>query len=229
MDPDAVKPRRRYDAPRRRERTAATRRGILDAAARLFEDRGYAATTIAAIASEAGVGTRTVHVAFATKAGLLHEVWNLRLRGEDDGVPMPRRPWYVTLLAEPDPGLRLDRMARVSREVKERAGGMLEVIRSAATVDPDAAGLWERIGTEFHGLLGGVVATIDRDAALRPGLGPDAATDLLWTLTHPDLWHLLVTGRGWPPARYEAWLAGALRREILGRDPAAAVSSPSWT
>jgi AcrR family transcriptional regulator len=51
---EPVKSTRRYDSPRRREQAAATRRDILEASQRLFEQQGYAATTMAAIAAEAG-------------------------------------------------------------------------------------------------------------------------------------------------------------------------------
>ena len=90
---EEIKPRR-YESPRRREQAAATRRAILDAAQSLFERDGYAATTMAAIASEAGVALKTVYVAFETKSGVLRALWNLLLRGDDDDVPVAGRDWY---------------------------------------------------------------------------------------------------------------------------------------
>src|SRR5436309_15925575 len=90
----AVKPKRRYDSPRRREQAAATRSEILDAAQRLFERDGYAATTMAAIAGEARVALKTVYVAFETKGGVLKALWNARLRGGVDDPPMAEHPWY---------------------------------------------------------------------------------------------------------------------------------------
>jgi AcrR family transcriptional regulator len=62
---------RSYNSSRRREQAAATRRDILGAAQRLFERQGYAATTMAAIAAEAGVALKTVYLAFETKSGVL--------------------------------------------------------------------------------------------------------------------------------------------------------------
>ena len=67
--PEGVKATRRYDSTRRREQAAATRREILEAAQRLFERDGYVATTMAAIAAEAGVALKTVYLAFETKSG----------------------------------------------------------------------------------------------------------------------------------------------------------------
>ena len=68
---EAVKRRRRYDSPRRRAQAAATRGEILEAAERLFGQRGYAATTIAAIAAEANVALKILYVGFETKSGVL--------------------------------------------------------------------------------------------------------------------------------------------------------------
>src|SRR3954468_23634770 len=100
---EPVKSRRRYDSPRRREQAAATRLEILEAAQRLFEREGYAATTMAAIAAEARVALKTVYVAFETKSGVLRAVWNLRLRGDREDVPVAQQPVYREVLEEADP------------------------------------------------------------------------------------------------------------------------------
>jgi len=121
--------RRSYHSPRREAQAAATRREILDAAGRLFERQGYAATTMAAIAAEAGVSLKTVYVAFATKPRVLQGLWNLRLRGDEEDVPVGERAWYRELLDEPDPERQLRTNAHNSRVGKERFGGVLEVIR----------------------------------------------------------------------------------------------------
>src|SRR5919199_5023547 len=129
--------RRRYDSPRRREQAAATRREILEAAERLFARDGYAATTMSAIAAEARVALKTVYVAFETKSGVLRALWNLRLRGERDELPVAEQDWYRELLDEPDPERQLRLNARNSRAGKQRIAGVLGVIRGAAPVDAD--------------------------------------------------------------------------------------------
>src|ERR671935_1013059 len=91
---------RRYDSPRRREQAAATRREILEAAQRLFERQGYAATTMAAVAAEAGVALKTVYVAFETKSGVLRALWNMLLRGDNDELPVAEQEWYRRVLEE---------------------------------------------------------------------------------------------------------------------------------
>jgi len=91
-----VKPRRSYHSPRRQQQAAATRQGILEAAQRLFERRGYPATTMEQVAAEAGVALKTVYVAFATKSGLLRALWDLRLKVDQDMLePWAGRSWPV--------------------------------------------------------------------------------------------------------------------------------------
>jgi AcrR family transcriptional regulator len=211
-----VKTTRRYDSPRRREQAATTRREILEAAQRLFERQGYAATTMAAIAAEARVALKTVYVAFETKSGVLRALWNLLLRGDDEDVPVAQRAWYREVLEEPDPERQLRLTARNSREVKLRIGAVVAVIREAAPIDPDIAELWNRIETEFHANQRTIVESLAAKGALLPGLDVDRAADILWTINHPDLWRLLVRGRGWSPEAYEDWCADLACSQLLG-------------
>jgi AcrR family transcriptional regulator len=170
---------------------------------------------MAAIASEAGVALKTVYVAFETKSGVLRALWNLLLRGDDDDVPVAGRDWYRGVLDEPDPARRLRLNASNSRIVKARAGAILRVVRTAAAVDADIAALWARIEAEFHANQREIVKRLHRDGALRPGLSVARATDILWTLNHPDQWQLLVVQRGWTPAQFERWLADGACHHLL--------------
>ena len=210
-----VKPKRRYDSTRRRAQAAATRTDILDAAQRLLEQRGYAATTMDAIAAEAGVALKTVYVAFETKSGLLRALWNHVLRAGEDAVPVSRQDWYREVLNEPDPERQLRLAARNSRLVKLRIAGILEVIRTAAPIDADIGGLWSRIQTDFHANQRVIVESLRDKGALAPGLDVDSAADILWTLNHPSLWQLLVDERGWTPERYEQWCADTACTQLL--------------
>jgi AcrR family transcriptional regulator len=215
-----VKPKRRYDSPRRREQAAATRLEILDAAQRLFERDGYAAATMAAIAAEARVALKTVYVAFETKSGVLRALWNLRLRGGSDDTPIAQHAWYREVLDEPDPERQLRLNARNSRGGKSRIGSLFEVIRSAAPLDPDIDALWKRIGTEYHANQRAIVESLDSKGALKPELDVDHATDILWSLNHPTVWHLLVAERGWQPEQYEQWCADTACSQLLRRSRA---------
>ncbi len=213
---------RSYNSSRRREQAAATRRDILGAAQRLFERQGYAATTMAAIAAESGVALKTVYLAFETKSGVLRALWNHLLRGDEGEAPVAERSWYREVVEEPDPQRQLRLNARNSRAAKTRIAGVLKVIREAAPVEPDTGALWERIQTEFHANQRVIVERLAERKALRRGLDVDRATDILWTLNHPDVWQLLVGERGWTPEQYEQWFGDTACAQLLRTDGRAA-------
>jgi AcrR family transcriptional regulator len=217
--PEADKRRRRtYDSPRRREQAAATRELMLEAAQRLFERDGYAGTSMAAIAKEAGVALKTVYLAFETKSGTLRAVWHRQLRGEAGDIPVGQQAWFRQVLDEPDPARKLQLNAANSRMVKERAGRIMEVIRAAAPADPAIAALWDRIQTEFHANQREVVESLAASNALKPELDVAAATDILWALNHPTLYQLLTRERDWTPERFEQWLASITCDQLLARE-----------
>ena len=91
--------------------------------------------------------------------------------------------------------------------VKRRIGRLLRVIRSAAEVDVDGAALWRLIQSDFYENQRGLVDAPQSRGGLREGLDSTTATDILWTLNHPDVWLLLVGERGWSPERFEEWFA----------------------
>ena len=222
--PDGVKGPRRYDSPLRRNQAAATRRQILMAAQQLFEHDGYAATSMAAIASASGVSLKTVYLAFETKSGVLRGLWHLLLRGERDDTPVGAQPWFEEVLAEPDPRRQIALNMRNSRVVKVRAGAVLEVIRSAAAGDPDIGALWARIQTEFHANQRAVVQSLADKRALKAELDVETAGDILWSLNHPTLYSLLTMERGWSAERYEQWMTDLLCTQLLRDDPHAVVA-----
>jgi AcrR family transcriptional regulator len=212
---ETVKGRRRYHSPQRQKQAAATRRAIIDAAQVLFESKGYPATTMEAVAGAAGVSLKTVYVAFTTKGGLLRAVWDLLLKGDLDSAPVAERPWYLEVLEEKDPQRQLRMVALNSRMVKSRIGSLLGVIRDAAPVDTDASVLWNLIQDDFYENQRVIVDSLATKNALRPDLDLARATDILWTLNHPDIWLLLVGRRGWRPQEWEQWFAEATINQLL--------------
>ncbi len=208
--------RRTYDSPRRREQAAATRRAILDAAERLFEQRGYVGTSVGEIAAEAGVALKTVYAVFGTKAEVLRALWNLRMRGDEEPVPIPERPGFRDVGAEPSPRRRLSLVAHNIRTVRERTGALPEIVRVAAPADEQIAALWERFQRDLYEVgMRRIVETLERDGVL--AVDATTATDILWTLAHPDLYQLLVRQRGWSADRYESWLATTMTAQLLRR------------
>jgi AcrR family transcriptional regulator len=188
---------------------------MIDAATRLFEADGYVPTTMDAIAAEAGVALKTVYLAFATKAGLLRAVWDYLLKGDTNDVGVAERPMYREMLDESDPRKQLRANARNARIVKTRIGPILRVIRAAAASDLDAGALWGLIQSDFYENQRVLVATIAERGGLRPDLDVARATDILWTLNHPDVWLLLNGERGWTPEQFEAWFADTACAQLL--------------
>lgn len=211
-----VKEKRPYESPRRQAQAEATRRDILSAAQRLFEADSYAATTMAEIAKESGVSLKTVYLAFETKSGLLRALWNRLLRGDDDSRPVAEQDWYRAVLDEPDPERRLRLNARNSAAGKQRISAILEVIRSASASDPEIAALWQRIQTDYHANQREIVERLHERDQLHPGLDVKRASDMLWTINHPNTWQLLVVERAWTPEQYEQWTADLACAQLLG-------------
>jgi hypothetical protein len=164
------------------------------------------------------VSAKTVYDAFSTKAGVLRGVWDLALKGDLDDAPVAVRPWYVTVLEEPDARKAIELLVRNAVVVKQRIGPLLRVIRDAAVVDDDGGALWALINSDFYENQAAVVAALAKRKALRPGLTATKATDLLWTLNHPDVWLLLQDQRGWSALEFERWLTGALTSLLLRID-----------
>ena len=208
---------RSYVSPRRTAQAAETRRAILEASLRLFEEGGYTSTSVPSVAAEANVAVKTVYLAFETKAGLLRAVWEARLGGDEEAIPVLERSWFREVTAERDPVRKLRLVAAQSHRVKTSSGALLEVIRTAAVTDPEIATLWRDIEAKLLRVQRAIVDQLDETKSLAPGLTKREAADVLWTLNHPTVWHLLVRERRWSPTRYETWLHGAFCLHLLGR------------
>jgi AcrR family transcriptional regulator len=207
--------KRRYESPRRAAQQRATRRAVVEAAARLFADGGYVATSFDRVAEAAGVGRATVFAHFPTKAALLKEAYDVTLVGDDEQVPLPERPESLAVRAEPDPARFLAGYAAISTGVSRRVSPIYEAIRGAAHAAAEAAAVWRAVGAERRIGGGNVVGGVTGRKALRPGVDPERAADVVYALNDPGLYHLLVRERGWPHDVFTDWLAITLQRELL--------------
>ena len=80
--------KRRYNAARRQAQARQNQQRVIDAAARLFAERGYTATALTEVAAEAEVAVQTLYAAFGTKASLLKQAIDVALAGDHLPVPM---------------------------------------------------------------------------------------------------------------------------------------------
>jgi AcrR family transcriptional regulator len=197
----------------RQQQAADTRAGIVAAAERVFVDNGFAGARIEDIASEAGVATPTVYKAFANKRNLLTEVVNHAMTGADAGG-VADQDWWTEQLENPDPAEQLRLIARNARRIYERAGRVLEVVRAAAPLDPEIAGMWDGITTDRLSRGRRSAKAFVAKAGNAALLGVDDTILTLLAMTAPEL-YTAVIAVGRTSAQYERWLAHVLTSSLL--------------
>lgn len=210
-----VKPRRRYDSSRRQEQARANRWAVLHAARDLFLERGFASTTMPAIAEAAGVSVPTVYKAFGNKPRLAKAVFDVAMAGDGEPVPMLQRASLGRVRDEPDPRTKLRLYGEFLAEVAPRHVPVQLVIRDAATSDPEAREVWAELQAERLKGMSLFARALDDDGHLRPGISTNVARDVLWAYNSAELFQLLVLERGWSPKRYGRWVADALVAALI--------------
>lgn len=210
-----VNGRRRYDAPGRRRRAQLTRRTILQAAQRLFEERGYRPTTVTAVAHRAGVAPETVYKIFGTKAALAKAVFDFALAGDDEPVPVIERPETQAIVAESDVRRKIVMYTEQMAARQVRSAKVQLMLRDGRHGQDDLEQIWQRLSEER--LMG--MTMLGRHllgtGQLRPGIDLDEVRDVLWTYIAVDLYELLVLSRGWTVERYTRWIAHALTAALI--------------
>jgi AcrR family transcriptional regulator len=204
-----LRPRRSYNTAFRRAQALATRRRILDAARRLFAERGYPGVTMRDVADAAGVAVQTVHAIFGTKLSLAQGI--VEAAFEDVG-PDVRLLVTQADLAQ-DPIVTLRTVGTIARRVNEHFADILLFLLQAG--DPQLAAEAERFDIVRVESMAPVVSALGRAGVLRAGLSVKEVADLIWALTSPEWYGLLVRRRGWDPNRWEENLGDALVRLLL--------------
>jgi AcrR family transcriptional regulator len=214
-----VDERRGYDARRRRARAeqerTATRRRVLDAAARLFVANGYTATTVADIAREAGVALQSVYKAGQSKPELLHTVLVLAIAGDDDDVMLADRAAFTAIGEETDPQRQVQRFADLIAQIQERSGPLQAAYRQAAAVDATVAASLAEENRRRLATYTTVVGMIPRRYLRRP---VEASAETAWVIGSPETFLLLRHQLGWDAAHYRRWLRETLVTALLADD-----------
>lgn len=215
---DSVKPQSpRYRSTLRADQARLTKRRVLKAAARLFLERGYTGTTVAAVAAAAGVAPETIYATFQGKRGLLEGVI-------DDAIA-PEGDRHDALVAEiatlPTARERLRGFVRFCCGMLARTSPFHVVIRGAADSEAFAVALRTRLLAERLANNRRHLARLVPDA-LRPGLSPEQVAERFCALSSPELHHLVISELGWSPEAHEAWIATVAEAELLGSAPAPA-------
>jgi AcrR family transcriptional regulator len=199
----------------RAEAARLTRRRIVGAARELFEARGYAGTTIDAVAEAAGVSRRTVFLSVGSKAELLKTAWDWAVVGDDEPVPMAERPHVLAMQEVTDPDALVRLWADQVLGVGDRLAPLEVVLNRAVDADAEAAALRARIDVERQGGARMFVSHLAGVGGLREGLSVDEAVDMCWILMNPLLQGRLRTERGWTREAVEDWLVRLTTASLL--------------
>jgi AcrR family transcriptional regulator len=200
----------------RQRQAADTHRRIVEAAAQLFQRDGYAATTIAAIAAEAGVAVQTIYASAKSKRDILQSVIDLTVRGADNcEMPIQASERWRKIKSEPDPLTKLRMFARLHREICEREVPVFRVMSDAAATDPEIKALLLESREKRYTDHKDFTRSLHRQSQIRRELSVRRASDVIWTLANETTYLDLVEKRGWTPAEYEHWLADQLIDTVL--------------
>lgn len=212
MPADALadKPRRGYVSETRTERAQKTRRRVIEAATGLFVQQGYAATTMRAIATEAGVSVPTVELLFGTKPQLLHVVIDVAIAGDDEPVPVLSRGWAADAQSARNLADFLSVVAQVLADAQARSAGVMLAAYEAAASDPDIQLLIMDRESQRERTATWIVNGVLKQAGLRPGLDRAGAIDTVWMLMDPVIFNRLTRHRGWSPDHYASWFADSV-------------------
>jgi AcrR family transcriptional regulator len=196
-------------------RTRLARAAVVDAARRLFLERGYGATTVEGISALSDVPPATIYRLFSSKSGILKALLDVSIVGDDEAIPLADRPRARALFTEPEPRKRLEGFVRIAADVNARTAPLYRILVGAAGSDADAAALFDALTRQRQQGQGRVARSLARAGALRPPLRARDAADVIHALVSPEVYGLLVIDRGWPSERYVQWLTDTLAQQLL--------------
>jgi len=207
--------KRSYTSGLRAAHARGTRAQIVAAAAALFAEKGYAATTIDAVAQAAEVSRKTVFTSVGGKPVLIKFAYDYAITGDDQPVPLGERPVAKALEAEPDAARMLAGFSDMVTDIQGRIARLHVALACAADSDPDARTLFEQLEQQRLAAMTLPATLLSRRGALRRGLTVAVAADILWLYNDPVLYHQMVHKRQWAPSQFRDWLAHALQTQLL--------------
>jgi AcrR family transcriptional regulator len=226
---------RATQSTRRKEYAQATRQAILDAARKLFAERGYFATKVDDIAAEARVAPATVYAVTGGKQGLLTElvkIWLTYPLGEtalneagesDDPLDVPAsvqdRQWAALSHARDsdDPVEIIRDVAAVSRQFRENFDDVMRVLLATAPHDQTVAAQLRTATAIYRKGWVYVAERLAKLGALREGIDVADAVDVLWFYFGYSSYFTLHDDNGWSYEHAEQWLADQACRALLSQ------------
>jgi AcrR family transcriptional regulator len=203
-----VKRRRPYDSSRRQAQARATRDVIVEVARQRFLEDGFAATTIVSIASDAGVSADTIYKTYGGKPGLVRAIYERGLAGEGPVHAEARSD--ALQQRERDPLAITRGFGGFVMEIAPRTAPIMLLIRDAAVSDPEMAKLQAELDEERLSRMVNNAANLRDAGHLRADLSVEAAGEIGWFYTAPQLYELLVMKRGWSIQQFGGFVADGL-------------------
>jgi AcrR family transcriptional regulator len=212
----AKRPKRNYDSAGRQAMAEQTRRHILEAAHRIFAERGYAGATMQLIASEAGISLQTIYANFKNKPRVLVALFNISSSsGAEENVPMLERARPQAVARERDQRRQISMFTQVVADNLTGAAPVAEILEDAARTEAEIQTILKRLNAQRLEHMGAFVRQIGANGPLRNHEDPSSARDIVWALTSPELFLLLTRDRGWSKEKYRSWLENALTDALL--------------
>ena len=194
----------------------ATRQSVVAAAGRLFSERGYAGSSIEAIAEAAGVAVPTVYAAFGNKRSILLAMLAASVNEAEPRTVLDDATALLDEITDrveerlreqvagvSDPATRVRKIMPLNVSILARTADVRRVILGAAAMEPEIQSLLDEVYNHVY-------LSCQTAASLAIGVtSNDARTrrlaDVIFAFTSADLFDLLTGQRGWSVAEYERW------------------------
>jgi AcrR family transcriptional regulator len=217
MEGSDKKSKRAYHAPRREAAAARTREAIVRAAKQLFEERGWAGTTVRAIGGVAGVSQKTVEALFGTKAALLQAAVDYAIRGDVDPLPMPQRQAIAQMEEAAEAATMLKLHAAHLRAINQRSARLAWAVEHAASADPAVAALWQQMNRNRAFGVRWATETLLGKRGRKRGLTRQQVDAAFWVALDWGTYRTLTEHAGLTPDQFEQWLRGYYTANLLAR------------
>jgi len=214
--PQGVK--RGYRSALRNAQARKTRQAIVSAAAGLFEEFGYGATTVDAIAVAAGVSRKTVFTSVGGKVEALKLARDWAIVGDDEPISMLERPAITASYQEKDARRVIAAYVELYLDSASRVAPIHHVIEAAKGLDEDVLALSVEGWAQRRFGMGKFAEQLGHLGALRDDLTVETAGDLLWFYNDPENYFRLVVVRGWPVEAFRQWLRETLLQQLIRSD-----------
>lgn len=211
----SIPAKRSYASERRKTQAAETRQQVMEAARRLFTERGYTGATISTIALEAKVSPETVYAIFGSKRALLADLVGMSVLGGAKASPLMEQEGPQAVRRSKSQREQVRLFAADMRQIMPRVGPLFQIMHTAAATEPEIATLLGQLLEQRLEGMRAFVRMVSANGPLRQAIDVDAVAETVWALSSAEVHWLLTVDRGWPGDRYQEWLANALEAILL--------------